>query len=109
MHTLACYKETLQKLRGEFVELRIDGVSHKLKHLLYFLDKDDFFGWTCDWPELKKSLYQWNIKLSRLLEVVLDTKLKLCVIGRQCLNFMERDEHALEKDHVLLLERHCKT
>lgn len=109
MHTLACYKETLQKLWGEFIELCVNRVAHQLKYLFNFLDEDDLFGGTCDRPELQKSLNQWNIKLRRLFKVVLNTELKLCVVGRKCLHFVEGNEHTLEKDHVLLLEGHRKT
>lgn len=44
------------------------------------------------------------MELIRLLEIVLDTELQLCVIGRKRLHLVQRDQHFLEKIHVLGLE-----
>ena len=63
MHALTRNKEALEKLWGKFIELCVNTVAHELEYLFDLLNVDDLLGGTCNRPEFKKALNQWNMKL----------------------------------------------
>ena len=104
MHTLARLKQSFQKLRPKLIELLVHQVAHQVKHFLDFLDEDDLFGRAGYGPEFEQALDQRYVQRLRLLEIILDAQLKLCVVGRQCLHLVERDEHSLEEKRMFGLQ-----
>ena len=79
-------------------------VSHDINYFLYLLNEDDFLGRARDGSELEEAGDERHMQVLRLLQVVLDTELKLGIVGRQRLDFVEWNEHSLEEKRMLLLQ-----